>query len=110
MTPARPPSPAGGRTVLGEFARVDGDAAAPARADVAGGSSEYARRVRLTDFWGRLEQAFGSAYARSIASDHSFSSLGGRTIEQAIAEGVDTATIWRAVVAAYPDRVPLRLR
>ncbi|WP_189336773.1 DUF3046 domain-containing protein [Actinoplanes ianthinogenes] len=65
--------------------------------------------MRLTDFWGRLEQAFGAAYARSIAADHAFAALGGRTIDQAIAQGVDTATIWRAVVATYPDRVPSQL-
>jgi Protein of unknown function (DUF3046) len=67
-------------------------------------------RVRLTDFWERLEQAFGAAYARSVAADHAFAELGGRTINEAIAQGVETATIWRAVVAAYPDRVPVRLR
>ncbi|MBU2662304.1 DUF3046 domain-containing protein [Actinoplanes bogorensis] len=66
--------------------------------------------MRLTDFWARLEEAFGPAYARSIAADHSFAGLGDRTIEKAIADGIDTATIWRAVVAAYPDRVPARLR
>ncbi|GIE80316.1 hypothetical protein Aph02nite_62660 [Actinoplanes philippinensis] len=66
--------------------------------------------MRLTDFWERLEQSFGSAYARSIAADHSFTELGGRTIDDAIAHGVETATIWRAVVTAYPDRVPSRLR
>ena len=65
--------------------------------------------MRLTEFWGRLEQAFGSAYARSLATDQSFSALQGRTIDQSIAQGVDTATIWRAVVAEYPDRVPSRL-
>ena len=66
--------------------------------------------MRLTDFWARLEQAFGGTYARSIAADHSFAELGDRTINQAIADGIDTATIWRAVVTAYPDRVPSRLR
>ena len=66
--------------------------------------------VRLTDFWTRLEEVFGPAYARSIAADHSFAGLGDRTIEKAIADGIDTATIWRSVVAAYPDRVPARLR
>jgi Protein of unknown function (DUF3046) len=66
--------------------------------------------VRLTDFWERLEQAFGHTYARSIAADQSFAELGDRTIDQAIAQGIETATIWRAVVAAYPDRVPVRLR
>jgi Protein of unknown function (DUF3046) len=66
--------------------------------------------VRLTDFWARLEQAFGSAYARSIAADQVLPQLGGRTIQQALAQGEETATVWRAVCAAYPDRVPARLR
>jgi hypothetical protein len=66
--------------------------------------------VRLTDFWTRLGQVFGAAYARSFAADHSFAELGDRTIDQAMAYGIDTATIWRAVVTAYPDRVPARLR
>ncbi|MFC7275258.1 DUF3046 domain-containing protein [Paractinoplanes rhizophilus] len=66
--------------------------------------------MRLTDFWARLDEAFGATYARSIAADHSFAGLGDRTIDQAIADGIDTATIWRAVVASYPDRVPSRLR
>ncbi|WP_082772303.1 DUF3046 domain-containing protein [Actinoplanes sp. TFC3] len=66
--------------------------------------------MRLTDFWQRLEQAFGSAYAHSFAADHAFADLGGRTIDEAIAQGVDTATVWRAVVTSYPDRVPARLR
>jgi hypothetical protein len=66
--------------------------------------------VRLTDFWARLEEAFGGAYAHSFAADHSFAALGGRTINEALAQGVDAVTVWRAVVAAYPDRVPSRLR
>jgi hypothetical protein len=66
--------------------------------------------VRLTDFWGRLEQAFGSVYARSFAADHVFAELGGRTIEEALAQGEEAVTVWRAVVAVYPDRVPARLR
>jgi hypothetical protein len=66
--------------------------------------------VRLTEFWTRLEQVFGTSYVRSFAADHSFADLGDRTIDQAIADGVETVTIWRAVVRAYPDRVPSRLR
>jgi Protein of unknown function (DUF3046) len=64
----------------------------------------------LTDFWARLEQVFGPAYAHSFAADHAFADLGGRTIDEAIAQGEETVTVWRAVVAAYPDRVPVRLR
>ena len=66
--------------------------------------------MRLTDFWARLEEAFGPAYARSLAADHTFADLDGRTIDDAIAQGEETATVWRAVVAAYPERVPVRLR
>ncbi|HJT90610.1 MAG TPA: DUF3046 domain-containing protein [Mycobacterium sp.] len=65
--------------------------------------------MRLTDFWERLEQAFGAAYARSLAADYSFAELGDLTINEAITQGVETATIWRAVVDEYPDRVPSRL-
>ena len=65
--------------------------------------------MRLTDFWTRLEEAFGAGYARSLAADQTFAGLGGRTIDEALAEGVETVTVWRAVVAAYPDRVPSRL-
>jgi hypothetical protein len=66
--------------------------------------------VRLTDFWARLEQAFGPAYAASIAADQVLPQLGGRTIQQALAQGEETAVVWRAVCAAYPERVPARLR
>ncbi|MEU4775103.1 DUF3046 domain-containing protein [Micromonospora sp. NPDC023633] len=66
--------------------------------------------MRLTDFWSRLEEAFGPGYAASIARDQVLSQLGGRTIEQALASGEQTHVVWRAVCAAYPDRVPARLR
>ncbi|GAA3299408.1 MULTISPECIES: DUF3046 domain-containing protein [Dactylosporangium] len=66
--------------------------------------------MRLTDFWQRLEQVFGPGYAKSIAHDQVLSQLGGLTIEQALAGNFDTADVWRAVVAAYPERVPSRLR
>ena len=66
--------------------------------------------MRLTDFWTRLEQVFGSSYAPSVARDQVLPQLGGRTITQALADGVETVTVWRAVVAAYPERVPSRLR
>jgi hypothetical protein len=66
--------------------------------------------VRLTDFWHRLELVFGSAYAASVADDQVLSQLNGRTIRQALAGGEQTVVVWRAVVAAYPERVPPRLR
>jgi hypothetical protein len=66
--------------------------------------------VRLTDFWYRLEQVFGAGYARSVAHDQVLAELGGRTIEQALTAGEETIVVWRAVVRAYPERVPVRLR
>ncbi len=64
----------------------------------------------MTEFWWRLEQVFGSAYAASVAHDQVLPQLGGRTVDQALAAGEQTVTVWRAVVAAYPERVPPRLR
>jgi len=66
--------------------------------------------MRLTDLWQRLEETFGPAYAASVAHDQVLPELGGRTIDQALADGEDAATVWRGVVEAYPDRVPMRIR
>jgi len=66
--------------------------------------------VRLTDFWERLEQVFGPGYAQSVAEDQVLPGLDGRTIRQALAQGELTVTVWRAVVDAFPDRVPAKLR
>lgn len=66
--------------------------------------------MRLTDFWWRMEQAFGPGYAASVATDQVLPQLGGRTVEQALAAGEETVVVWRAVVAAYPDRVPRKIR
>jgi hypothetical protein len=81
------------------------------RADDADASAlRHTCRVRLTDFWQRLEQVFGTGYAHSVANDQVLTELGGRTIEEALAAGEETVVVWRAVVAAYPERVPARLR
>ena len=44
----------------------------------------------------------------SVAKDHVLSALGSRTVNQALADGVDVKTVWRAVCEAF--RVPERLR
>jgi hypothetical protein len=67
-------------------------------------------KMRLTDFWQRLEEVFGSGYATSVARDQVLTTLGGRTIEQAIGDGTEASVVWRAVVASYSDRVPPKLR
>jgi len=55
--------------------------------------------VRHTEFWARMESALGPAYARAWAHQHSMASLGGRTVEEALAMGESPKTIWRAVWA-----------
>lgn len=66
--------------------------------------------MRLSDFWQRLEQVFGTGYAASVARDQVLAQLGGRTISEALDAGEKAADVWRAVVAAYPERVPEKLR
>jgi Protein of unknown function (DUF3046) len=64
--------------------------------------------VRLSEFWERMRAQFGDAYAASVAKDHVFAELGGRTAEQALADGQDAKTVWRAVCAEFD--VPRNLR
>jgi hypothetical protein len=66
--------------------------------------------VKITDLWSRLEETFGPGYAASVARDQVLPQLGGQTINQALAGHAEVQAVWRAVVAAYPDRVPARLR
>lgn len=56
--------------------------------------------MRLTEFWKRMETRFGTAYARSYAADQVLSTLGGRTVDRALADGDDAKTVWRAVCEA----------
>ncbi|MCP2338847.1 DUF3046 domain-containing protein [Actinomadura rupiterrae] len=64
--------------------------------------------MRLTVFWQRMNEQFGEGYAESVAKDHVLAELGGRTIDQALADGVPAKTVWQAVVATFD--VPSRLR
>jgi hypothetical protein len=50
---------------------------------------------------------FGELRAGSIARDHVFADLGGRTVEQALAVGLDPTRIWLAVCDVFdvpPER------
>ena len=54
--------------------------------------------MKLTDFWARMEGHFGVAYARSWAKDTFIEQLG-MTPQQALDQGVETQTVWRAIWA-----------
>ena len=64
--------------------------------------------VRLTEFWERMNAQFGEPYAQSVAKDQVLAGLGDRTVNQALADGEDAKTVWRAVAEAFD--VPQRLR
>lgn len=58
-------------------------------------------RVRLTEFRTLMNDEFGPVRAASLARDHVFSELGGRTVEDALEAGTDPRAVWRAVCEAY---------
>ena len=54
--------------------------------------------MRHTEFWQRMEHALGSqAYARHWSHQHVIASLGGRTVDEALAAGEPPKRVWRAV-------------
>ncbi len=63
---------------------------------VAAGSGNTGR-VRLTEFWRRMNHHLGDTYARTWAHDHVLADLGGRTVVQALDAGWDAKDVWRAV-------------
>jgi len=64
--------------------------------------------MRLTEFWGRMREQFGDAYAESVAKDYVLSGLGHRTASKALADGEDAKVVWRAISETF--NVPDRLR
>lgn len=53
--------------------------------------------MRLSDFWGRMHANLGEAYAQTYARDQVLSSLGSRSIAEALNDGTDVKEVWRAV-------------
>jgi Protein of unknown function (DUF3046) len=69
--------------------------------NLAGGPPSNLGTVRLTEFWERMRAQFGDMYADSVAKDYILSSLGGRTVEKALADGEDPKVVWRAVCETF---------
>jgi hypothetical protein len=57
--------------------------------------------VRLQEFWSRLDRQFGPMRAQSVARDHVFAVLGGRSALQAIEAGVPVRKVWLAICEEY---------
>jgi hypothetical protein len=64
--------------------------------------------VRLTEFWTRMREQFGPAYAASVARDQVIAALGERSVDEALAAGEDPRTVWRAVCEHF--QIPLAQR
>ncbi len=63
--------------------------------------------MRLTHFRQLMEDEFGAVRASSIARDHVFSALGGRTVAEALDDGTEPRDVWRVVCAEF-DVPPAR--
>jgi hypothetical protein len=64
--------------------------------------------MRHTEFWARMEQALGTAYARSWAEQHVLGDLGERTVVEALDAGEPPKKVWRAVWAELGLPAPER--
>ena len=64
--------------------------------------------MRLQEFWTRLSGHFGSMRAQSVARDHVFAALGGRTAVDALEAGLPVRKVWLAICEEY--EVPARER
>ncbi len=53
--------------------------------------------MRLSEFRTLLVDEFGASYADTVARRHSIRTLGSRTAEQALADGVPARTVWLAL-------------
>lgn len=57
--------------------------------------------MRHTAFRQRMAEEFGRVRSEMLAQDHVFSSLGGRTVDQALEDGYTTKEVWGAVCEAF---------
>ena len=64
--------------------------------------------MRITVFRRLMTEEFGRVRAEMLAKDHVLTALGGRTVDQALADGVPAKDIWRAVCDDF--EVPVERR
>ena len=65
--------------------------------------------VRLSQFRSLLRDEFGEVRGSSLARDHVFAELDGRSAEQAIEAGIDPKRIWEVICVAYDVPADRRL-
>ncbi|WP_090477072.1 DUF3046 domain-containing protein [Nakamurella panacisegetis] len=57
--------------------------------------------MRLTEFRALMTAHFGTHRAASVAADHVFGSLGGRTADEALNAGENPKRVWRIVCETF---------
>ena len=57
--------------------------------------------MRLQEFWSRLDVHFGSMRAQSVARDHVYAALGGRSAVDALEAGLPVRRVWLAICEEY---------
>lgn len=58
--------------------------------------------MRISDFRERITLSFGKEWAASFCKDIAISELGSKSVDEALAAGVEAYDVWRAVCRAYP--------
>ena len=64
--------------------------------------------MKHSEFWSRMEHHLGPGYARVWSRMHHLGDLGGRTVDEALAQGEQPKVVWRAVWEAL--ELPARER
>jgi len=57
--------------------------------------------MRLTEFRALMKAHFGQHRASSVAADHVFSALGGRTVNEALGSGENPKKVWAVVCETF---------
>ncbi|MBB5511630.1 hypothetical protein HD598_000317 [Neomicrococcus aestuarii] len=65
--------------------------------------------MRVSNFWTLMEDEFGSGYAYVLANQLALTSLGGRTVNEALADHFEPREVWGAVCDAQDVPAERRL-
>ena len=60
--------------------------------------------MRISDLRERILLSFGPQWAPSFSADIAISELGSKSVNEALAAGLEADEIWRAVCKAHPEQ------
>jgi hypothetical protein len=53
--------------------------------------------MREREFWQLLEEVFGRSYGRALSHDQGLTELGGRSVVEALDDGVEPRVVWNVL-------------